>query len=102
MSLGNLGVVLPEERSTAREAEMTAQGGIAFDAEQFFDVALGELHRRKSRPLDFFLSSALGDFPDSVSKHMDTMGQRLRIALKAREMKPVDLIKATRLSRAMI
>lgn len=103
MSLGNLFVVSPKKSGSAREAEMAAQLGIGGDAQQFFDVALRKFHDgRKSRPLDFGLSSAQDRFPATVSKHMDTMGQRLRFALTEREMKPKDLIKATRLSRATI
>lgn len=102
MSLGNVGVISPKEGCAASQAEIAAQGRIAVDAQKFFDVALGKFHERKSRPLDFSLSSALACLPASVSKHMDTMGQRLHSALADREMKPIDLIKATRLSRATI
>lgn len=103
MGLGNLVVVAPKKGRASRQSEMTAKRRIAVDTQQFFDVALGELHDGgKSRPLDFKLSSALACFPVTVSKHMDTMGQRLRAALEKREMQPKDLIKTTRLSRATI
>lgn len=96
MGFGNLRVVAPEKRCTPAKAEVAAKGGVAVDAEKFFDVALGEFHKRKSRPLDFWLSSDLDEFRTSLSSPMDTMAERLAHALLERDMTAPDLIAATR------
>lgn len=108
MGFGNGFVVLPKEGRTAREVEIAAQGCIVADAQQIFDVALGEVHDSKSRTLDLGLSSGLAAFRASLSRPMDTMAERLSHALHERHMTPPDLIAAThqggrkRLSKATI
>lgn len=103
MSLRNFSVVVPEERGTSAQSEVATQRGVTFDAKNLLDRTLGEFHDgTQSRPLDLGLSSHLGTCAPTVSKHMDTMAERLKRAIAARGMTPGSLIKAAKLSRATI
>lgn len=103
MSLGNLHVVGPEKDRAARQPEMATQFGIGFDAQKFFDVALGKFHLgAKSRPLDPRSSSTLSRPSRIVSGMLDTMAKRLTAALSERGMKAMDLKRATGLSKAAV
>lgn len=103
MSFGNLFVVGPEERGTARQSEVAAQVRIGANPKQFLDVAFREFHDgTKSSTLDFCTSSGLNPISSSVPTCMERLGSRLRAALTARGMTPPDLIARTSLSKATI
>jgi len=94
-------MVRPESNRLLGDFKKVSKLGIGSEPEKLFRLRFGHVHAAQSSPLDFCSSSTPAEESHSLPG-MSTMAERLHGLLDARQMTPMELVRAMHVTKATV